>query len=61
MELGLAAGFLAHILLGLITWWHKSDQPPVKYELVRASENSDLTSRVMFISGSIVLFFWWFI
>jgi succinate dehydrogenase / fumarate reductase cytochrome b subunit len=57
MELGLAAGFLGHILLGLITWWHNRTSRPVKYELVRASENSDLTSRIMFISGSIVFIF----
>lgn len=57
MELGLLAGFLGHILLGLITWWHNRTSRPVKYELVRASENSDLTSRIMFISGSIVFVF----
>jgi succinate dehydrogenase / fumarate reductase cytochrome b subunit len=57
LELGLAAGFLGHILLGLITWWHNRSSRPVKYALVRASENSDLTSRIMFISGSIVFIF----
>ena len=57
MELGLAAGFLGHILLGWITWWHNRNSRPVKYELVRASENSALTSRIMFISGSVVFIF----
>jgi len=57
MELGLAAFFMGHIILGVITWWHNRSSRPVKYGLVRASENSDLTSRIMFISGSIVFIF----
>jgi succinate dehydrogenase cytochrome b subunit len=57
LEIGLFAGFLVHIIWGLRTWWSNRAARPERYVMVRASENSTLTSRIMFITGSIVFIF----
>ncbi len=57
LEIVLAAGFLLHILLGVITWISNRMARPDRYALSRANENSDLSSRVMFIGGSAIFIF----
>lgn len=57
MEIVLAAGFLVHVILGVRVWLHNRRARPVGYVMNRPSENSDLASRVTFITGSIVFIF----
>jgi succinate dehydrogenase / fumarate reductase cytochrome b subunit len=57
LEIGLALGFLAHIILGVITWISNRMARPARYAVNRAGENSELSSRVMFITGSTIFIF----
>lgn len=57
MELVLASGFLFHIIWGFRMWLSNRGARPVKYAVNRANENSDLTSRIMFVTGSVVFLF----
>jgi len=57
MEIVLAAGFLIHIILGVSSWISNRLSRPKRYHLIRASENSALSSRTAFITGSIVFIF----
>lgn len=49
--------FLLHIFLGTILWFRNRSARPTKYEANRPKENSTLTSRIMFLTGSIVALF----
>jgi succinate dehydrogenase / fumarate reductase, cytochrome b subunit len=57
LEIGLAAGFLGHILFSLRTWWHNRQSRPEGYRKNRPSENSALSSRVMIVTGSVIFAF----
>lgn len=57
LEIGLAAGFLAHILFSVRVWWHNRSSRPEGYRRNSPSENSKLASRVMIVTGSIVFIF----
>ena len=57
LEIGLFAGFCIHIFWGVQYWFFNRRARPLKYSLRRASECSDLFSRIMLLSGSIVLLF----
>ncbi len=57
LEIVLFAGFLIHIVWGIRIWFFNRRARPQKYVVNRPSENSSLFSRVMLLSGSVVLFF----
>ncbi len=57
LEVVLLAGFLIHIYWGIQVWLFDRRARPRGYIENRPSENSSLTSRIMIISGSIVLLF----
>lgn len=57
IEIGLFAGFGAHIAFGVRLWLANRRARPQKYALNRPSENSSLSSRLALVTGSIVLIF----
>jgi succinate dehydrogenase / fumarate reductase, cytochrome b subunit len=57
MEILLFAGFAIHIFWGIRLWIFNRRARPKKYMTYHPSENSSLFSRVMLISGSVVLLF----
>jgi succinate dehydrogenase / fumarate reductase, cytochrome b subunit len=57
LEVVLFAGFLVHIYWGIRIWFFNRRARPQAYMSNHPSENSSLFSRVMLLSGSIVLFF----
>jgi succinate dehydrogenase / fumarate reductase cytochrome b subunit len=57
IEVVLVAAFLLHIVTGTIFWFKNRAARPQRYEVARPSENSSLTSRTMFLTGSIVFIF----
>ena len=57
VEILLFAGFLVHMILGVWLWFLNRRVRPRKYAVNSADDTSTLTSRIMFITGSIVLIF----
>jgi succinate dehydrogenase / fumarate reductase, cytochrome b subunit len=57
LELVLFAGFLIHIYWGIQLWIFNRRAREKGYIVNHPSENSSLSSRIMIISGTIVLFF----
>lgn len=57
LEVVLFAGFLIHIIWGIRFWLMNRSARPQNYALNRPSENSPLFSRIMLLSGSIILLF----
>jgi len=57
LEIVLFAGFLIHIIWAFLVWLHNRTARPERYVMSRASENSTLTSRIGFLTGSIVFIF----
>jgi succinate dehydrogenase / fumarate reductase cytochrome b subunit len=57
IEALLFALFLFHIFMGTMLWFRNRQARPQKYEVVRQGENSKLTSRIMFLTGSVVFIF----
>ncbi len=57
IEVGLFAIFLFHIITAAYTWWLNRKARPVRYTVSKPEANSALTSRTMFLSGSIVFIF----
>ncbi len=57
MEIGLFAGFLIHIIFAVSTWIGNRLSRAKRYKISRASENSALSSRMTFITGSVVFIF----
>jgi succinate dehydrogenase / fumarate reductase cytochrome b subunit len=57
IEIVLFLIFLGHIFTGTILWIRNKQARPIKYEKFEASDNSTLTSRTMFLTGSIVFIF----
>jgi succinate dehydrogenase / fumarate reductase, cytochrome b subunit len=56
-EVGLMAGFLIHIVDGLMLWKSNTDKRPVKYAVVKGEANSTWYSRSMGLLGSLLLIF----
>lgn len=57
MEILLAAGFLIHIILGVSCWISNRLSRPIRYRVNRASQNSSISSRTAFITGSVIFIF----
>ena len=57
LEILLFAGFLFHIILTIWLWFTNRKVWTAKYAVNRASESSALSSRVMIVSGIVVLVF----
>lgn len=57
LEIGLVAGFLIHIVDGLMLWKQNSDARPVKYAYNDANANSKWYSRSMGLLGTLLLLF----
>lgn len=57
MELVLVAGFLVHIVDGLLLWKQNRDARPVKYAMSNANANSTWYSRSMGLLGTLLLIF----
>ena len=57
LEIVLFAGFLIHIYWGIRIWLYDRRARTHGYVVYRPSENSSLSSRIMILSGSTVLFF----
>jgi succinate dehydrogenase / fumarate reductase, cytochrome b subunit len=57
LEIVLFAGFLVHIYWGIQFWFYNHRARPRSNVIRRASENSALFSRIMLLSGSIILLF----
>jgi succinate dehydrogenase / fumarate reductase cytochrome b subunit len=56
MEYVLFAGFLIHILLGVIIWWHNRRSRPVKYHVALKTETAAF-SRFMIHTGVVIFIF----
>jgi succinate dehydrogenase / fumarate reductase cytochrome b subunit len=57
LEIGLIAGFLIHIIDGLMLWKQNRSARPVKYSYVKHPEKSKWYSRSMGLLGTLILFF----
>ncbi len=57
LEIVLFAGFLIHAVIGVWLWLLNRRIRPQRYAVSGASETSDLSSRVMFITGVVVSLF----
>jgi succinate dehydrogenase / fumarate reductase, cytochrome b subunit len=57
IEIILFAGFVIHIFWGLRVWIFNKRARPTNYAEYHPSENSSLFSRIMLLSGIVVLFF----
>ena len=57
IEKGLFLVFFLHIIQGTVLWMNNRAARPVKYVVNKAEENSSLSSRTMFITGSIIFMF----
>lgn len=56
-EIVLFAGFLIHIVSGVVVWLRNRRARPEKYEEYKIQENAKLASRITMLSGSIVFIF----
>jgi succinate dehydrogenase / fumarate reductase cytochrome b subunit len=57
LEIVLFAGFLIHICWGIRVWLYNRRARRLGYAVYHPSENSSLPSRIMILSGLVVLFF----
>ncbi len=57
MEIGLVVGFLAHIILAIMTTRKNQKARPINYEYNKVSETASIYSRNMGITGSVILIF----
>lgn len=57
IEVILLAAFILHIFNGFTLWLENRKAKGVKYQINASSENSNIFSRTMFLSGSIVFIF----
>jgi succinate dehydrogenase / fumarate reductase cytochrome b subunit len=57
LEIVVFAGFLIHAFIGVWLWFLNRRIRPRRYAVNRASDTSDLSSRVMFITGVVVTVF----
>lgn len=54
LEIVLFAGFLLHAFIGIWLWIMNRRARPVRYKVSKAGENSTLSSRIMWATGTIV-------
>jgi succinate dehydrogenase / fumarate reductase cytochrome b subunit len=57
MEIVLFAGFIIHIITSSIVWAKNRAARPKDYKVQRKNENSKLSSRVSFLTGSVIYIF----
>lgn len=57
IEIGLFAGFLYHILQGLILWRKNKNARPQNYDVYELEQNTTLTNRIAVLSGVVILLF----
>ncbi len=57
IEFGLVAGFLLHIIQGLMLWAQNSKKRNTRYEVYKTSQTSKWYSRSMGLLGTLVLLF----
>lgn len=57
LEIGLVAGFLLHIIQGLLLWKENRAARPVRYSYVKSPAKSKWYSRSMGLLGTIILLF----
>jgi succinate dehydrogenase / fumarate reductase cytochrome b subunit len=57
LEIVLFAGFLLHAVIGVWLWITNRQARPKRYAVNKSSENSELTSRIGFLTGGIVFLF----
>jgi succinate dehydrogenase / fumarate reductase, cytochrome b subunit len=57
VEIVLFLGFLLHAFIGIWLWLSNRRARPVRYQVLRASDNSALSSRIMWITGTVVALF----
>lgn len=57
LEIGLVAGFIIHIVDGLMLWKQNHDARPTKYAYSNANANSKWYSRSMGLLGTLLLIF----
>jgi succinate dehydrogenase / fumarate reductase, cytochrome b subunit len=57
LEIVLFLGFLLHAVIGIWLWIYNRRARPVRYKVLRASDNSALSSRIMWITGLFVALF----
>jgi len=57
IEIVLFLGFLFHAFVGIWLWIMNRRARPVRYEVLKASENSALSSRIMWVTGIAVAVF----
>jgi succinate dehydrogenase / fumarate reductase cytochrome b subunit len=57
IEIVLFLVFIGHIFTGTVLWIRNKRARPIQYEEFQANENSSLSSRTMFLTGSIVFIF----
>ena len=57
LEIGLVAGFIIHIVDGLMLWKQNHDARPAKYAYSNANANSKWYSRSMGLLGTLLLIF----
>lgn len=57
LEIGLFAGFIVHIIQGLMLWKQNNDARPVKYAVNKPEKNSTWYSRSMGLLGTLLLLF----
>ena len=57
LEVVLFAGFVIHIIWAFLVWLHNRGARQERYQTWRPGENSNLSSRIGFLTGSIVFIF----
>lgn len=57
LEIVLFLGFLLHAFIGIWLWLYNRRARPVRYEVLRASDSSALSSRIMWVTGLVVTVF----
>jgi len=57
LEIILGAVFLIHIIFAVQTWIGNRLARPVRYTMNRPGESSELSSRIMFVTGSAIFIF----
>ncbi len=57
LEIGLALGFLFHMIDGITLYFANKKARPVQYKMNAAGENSTFTSRSMALSGTLIIVF----
>jgi succinate dehydrogenase / fumarate reductase, cytochrome b subunit len=57
LEIILFAGFLLHGFIGIWLWLKNRRARPVRYQLHKVAETSNLSSRIMWITGIVVAVF----